>query len=201
MERSLIPLKKSSVGSLLPMRKQSHFEGVTKMEGQHFSESHFSLEDIHQQITSLRRENRFLKFGLVLCLVIATLPYRAGLHPVTMRAKRFVTEKIEFVRDGETVLSIDVDPIISGLVISDKHGEPLVFLGERISLGERKLGGSIVVHNKDGKVVASIDSGLYGGEVWVMGEKGTLMATMGATPFGGMIVLYDGKGRRIWRSP
>ena len=165
------------------------------MEGQHFLKSRSSLEDIHQQIASLRRENRSLRIGLVFCLIIATLPYRPWLHPVTMRAKKFVTEKIEFVRDGETILSIDVYPTINGLVISDKHGKPLVFLGAE------KLGGSVGVYNKDGKEVVSIGNWLYGGGVWVMDEKGTIMATIGATPFGGGISLCDEKGNLKWVAP
>jgi len=143
------------------------------MEGQCFPESLALLEDIYQQIASLRRENRFLRIGLVICLIIATLPYRPWLHPVTMRAKRFVTEKIEFVRDGKTVLSIDVHPTDNALVISGKNGEPLV------GLCEGMWGGIVGVYTKDGYPVALMDAA---GNV-------------------GMIFLNDKKGNLIWSAP
>ena len=138
------------------------------MEGQHFLKSRSSLEDIHQQIASLRRENRSLRIGLVFCLIIATLPYRPWVNPITMKAKRFVTEKIEFVRDGQTVLFINVHPIDNGLVISDKYGKPSVFLGTGV------LGGSVGVINKNDKVVAGMVATEYGGIIVVADEKGKL---------------------------
>jgi len=187
------------------------------MEGQHFLKSRSSLEDIHQQIASLRRENRFLKFGLVFCLVIATLPYLAGFQPETIRAKRLVTEKVEFVRDGKTVSSINVHPIGNWLVISGKDGEPMVFLGEGI------LGGDVGVYNKEGKAVVIMGNTPFGGMISVVGEKdkpvalisntplggmisvadenGEPMATMSKGLLGGVIILNDEKGKLKWRAP
>jgi len=64
-----------------------------------FSESQFGLDDILHQLTSLRRENRFLKVGLILCFVFAVLPYLIGFQPETISAKRVVTEKVEFISE------------------------------------------------------------------------------------------------------
>ena len=68
------------------------------------------FECIQHQLSSLRRENRFLKVGLFLCFVFAVLPYLIGFQLETISAKRVVTEKIEFIRDGTTVMSIAVHP-------------------------------------------------------------------------------------------
>jgi len=187
------------------------------MEGQRFPKSIFSLEDIHQQIVSLRRENRFLKFGLVFCLIIATLPYLAGFQPETIRAKRLITEKVEFVRKGQTVLSTGVHPIANSLVIWGKGVKPLVFLGD----GEG--GGILGVYNKDGNPVAAMDAGENGGVVGVTDKNCNPVASMRATENGGavsicnkdgnpvasmhvikdggVIVLTDKKGNLKWSAP
>jgi hypothetical protein len=86
----------------------------------------WEFEGIQRQLASLRRENRFLKVGLILCFVFAALPYLAGFQPETISAKRVVTEKIEFVRDGETTMSIATHPEVGGLVIEDKNGLSIV---------------------------------------------------------------------------
>jgi len=72
---------------------------------------------ILQQISALRHENRFLKFGLIFCLALSTLPYRTGFQPTVIRASKVVTERVEFVRDDKTVMSITVHPKIDGLLI------------------------------------------------------------------------------------
>jgi len=161
------------------------------MEGQHFLKSHFSLEDIHQQIASLRRENRFLKFGLVLCLAIATLPYLAGFQPETIRAKRLITEKIEFVKGVLPVLSIDIHPRTLRLVISGIGGKPLVVLGERIE------GGMVGVYDKDGKEVVTIDAEPYGGNISLRNTDGKLITTMGADLFGSTVSLSNKDGKPV----
>jgi len=165
------------------------------MEGQRFLKSHFSLEGIHQQIASLRRENRFLKFGLVFCLVIATLPYLAGFQPTTIRAKRLVTEKIEFVRGGQTVLSIDVNPITDTLVIWRKGVQPLVFLGYGI------WGGTIGVYNKDFNPVATLNADKDGGSVSVLNKNLNPVASMCVIKDEGAIFIADKKGNIIWSVP
>jgi len=158
------------------------------MEGQRFPKSRSSLEDIHQQIASLRRENRFLKFGLVFCLIIATLPYLAGFQPATIRAKRLITEKVEFVRDGETVFSIGVHPKSTALVIWGKGVKPLVFLGA----GE--FGGSVGVYNKNGNFVALMDANEYGGSISVHYKNGIHVALIGANVIGGSVVVLNKNG-------
>ena len=66
------------------------------------------LEEIKQQLQSLRRENHFLKVGLIFCLVLSALPYLTGFQPTVIRASKVVTKRIEFVRDGKTVISISL---------------------------------------------------------------------------------------------
>jgi len=161
------------------------------MEGQRFPKSLSSLEDIHQQIASLRRENRFLKFGLVFCLVIATLPYLAGFQPATIRAKRLVTEKVEFVRDGLTVWSIDIHPITYRLVISGTWKKPLVVLDETMG------GGKVSVCDKDGKAGVIMDATPLGGSISVRDKDGKAGVIMNATPLGGSISVSDNDGKSI----
>jgi len=161
------------------------------MEGQRFLKSRSSLEDIHQQIASLRREIRFLKFGLVFCLFIATLPYLAGFQPATIRAKRLITEKVEFVRQGQTVLSIYVHPIGNWLVISGKDGKPLVVLGEWI------FGGVVSVTNKDGKMVALMGADKNGGTVIVGNKYGKDVASMEVTENGSAVIVNNKDGKIV----
>jgi repressor of nif and glnA expression len=128
---------------------------------------------IIQQISALRRENRFLKVGLIFCLVLSAMPYLTGFQPETISAKRVVTERIEFVSDGEKVASIVVHPKKTGLVIEDRNANDLLFLGKEL------FGGMVGVYNKDGRLVAS----------------------MTAEPLGGFVRVNNNDGKLVWSAP
>jgi repressor of nif and glnA expression len=128
---------------------------------------------IIQQISALRRENRFLKVGLIFCLVLSAMPYLTGFQPETISAKRVVTERIEFVSDGEKVASIVVHPKKTGLVIEDRNANDLLFLGKEL------FSGMVGVYNKDGRLVAS----------------------MTAEPLGGFVRVNNNDGKLVWSAP
>jgi len=44
-----------------------------------------SLDGIRCQLSSLRRENRLLKVGLTVCIILAALPYLIGFQPELSR--------------------------------------------------------------------------------------------------------------------
>ncbi|MFZ8852819.1 MAG: hypothetical protein ACO2PL_12045 [Armatimonadota bacterium] len=172
---------------------------------------------ILQQISALRRENRFLKVGLVFCLVLSAMPYLTGFQPETISAKRVVTEKVKFVSDGKIEASIVVHPQGNGLGVLDRNGLPIAFFAKGIFgsgmgvyndkgkasvlIADMPEGGSVGVFNKDGELAVSINIPLFGGSVNVHDHKGNILASMGATPRCGIIELKTPSGRTVWRVP
>ena len=146
---------------------------------------------ILQQISALRKENRFLKVGLIFCLVLSAMPYLTGFQPTVIRASKIVTEKIEFVSDGEKVASIVVHPNKTGLVIQDKNAKGLVFLGTSV------FGGAVSVYNCDGKTVASIGAFPDGGVIYVTSKDGKGLALIKALPDGGTISVQNKDGKEL----
>jgi hypothetical protein len=175
------------------------------------------FEGIQRQLASLRRENRFLKVGLILCFVFAALPYLTGFQPETISAKRVVTERIEFVSYGKTEASIVVHPKGNGLGVLDRDGSPIAFFAKGIFgnamgvcnakgkatvlIADMPEGGSVGIFNKDDKLVVALDIVLYGGCVRVSDSKGNILASMDASLTHGMIELKTSSGRTIWRAP
>jgi hypothetical protein len=182
-----------------------------------FSESPQRLNDIAREVVSLRRENRFLKVGLVFCLVLSALPYLTGFQPETISAKRVVTERIEFVRDGKTDASITVHLKGNGLAVLDRDGSPIAFFARGILgngmgvynakgsvavvIADMPGGGLVGVYNKDGKPTAALDTGLFGGAVCVYDNEGHILALMDAFQNHGTIELKTPSGRTVWRAP
>jgi len=172
---------------------------------------------ILQQIDALRRENRFLKVGLILCLVLSSLPYLVGFQPKVIRADRIVTKMISFEGDDGAFVSIVRHPKDNGLLILDKSLLPVVFLGGDSNGGclgiynkNRKTGammhitlhgGGVCVYNNAGQPVAALDVVQNGGSVWVNNKDGKLAAVMGAPSDGGIIVVYDNDGKPVWSVP
>jgi hypothetical protein len=148
-------------------------------------------ECILQQISALRRENRFLKVGLIFCLVLSALPYLTGFQPTVIRASKVVTERIEFAKDGKTVMSIAVHPNGIGLVFSDKDNLSAV------QFGRDRYGGFVDVYNKDGRIGASIMTTPNGGSVNVFNNISKLVASMGTLSDGGIIVVCNSNGQPI----
>jgi hypothetical protein len=148
-------------------------------------------ECILQQISALRRENRFLKVGLIFCIVIATLPYLTGFQPETISAKRVVTEAIEFVKDGKTVMSITTGGKGYGLVFLDRGFNPAAW----VSWSEN--GGAIGVYNKFGKGVADMRVSPYGGVIKVTNNDGKLATSIGALSEGGTIGVHNKEGKPV----
>jgi hypothetical protein len=146
---------------------------------------------IIQQISALRRENRFLKVGLIFCLVLSAMPYLTGFQPETISAKRVVTERIEFVSDGEKVASIVVHPKKTGLVIEDRNANDLLFLGKEL------FGGMVGVYNKDGRLVASMTAGPLGGAVMLCNKDERIVASMTASVWGGLVRVNNNDERGV----
>jgi hypothetical protein len=153
----------------------------------HFSKSHLGLESIQHQLAALRRENRFLKVGLIFCLVLSALPYLTGFQPETISAKRVVTERVEFVKDGKTVMSIVAHPKGNGLFIRDENNLPAVWVWRS------QYGGIMGVHDRSGKIAASICSQREGGALTACNKAGKPVAIMAALSGGGSISLNDDK--------
>jgi len=183
----------------------------------HFSKSHLGLESIQHQLAALRRENRFLKVGLIFCIVIATLPYLTGFQPTVIRASKVVTERIEFVRDGKTVMSIVAHPKGNGLFIQDKNNLPAVWVYRSqyggimgvhdrsgkiaASICSQREGGALAACNKAGKPVAIVAALSGGGSISLNDDKMHEFVSMDATPFGGTIVIKALSGQTLWSVP
>jgi hypothetical protein len=188
-----------------------------------FKESPQRLNDIAREVVSLRRENRYLKVGLVFCLVLSAMPYLTGFQPTVIRASKVVTERIEFVRDGKTVMSFSLHPKSDELVIRDRDELPV------IGIAGVEDGALIGTYNKDGKIVAGMAALPVGGRFAASNKAGNIVVIMGAmsgcgfislnddkmnelvsicptfsvgaTPLGGRIVIKDPLGRTLWSAP
>jgi hypothetical protein len=214
-------------------------------------------ECILQQISALRRENRFLKVGLIFCLVLAALFSLAGfqsqgvgakgdiyqeisalrgqiyllwflcllfgvflfryyftvIEPKSVRTKRVMVERIEFIRGNETVVSITAHPVKDGVVIWDKNGFPVVWLGvgenggivgiinndhELVTaIGSQPFGGIVCVYNNDGNIVAAMVANPSGGAIGVGNEDGITGVAMGVTVDGGYIWVNDNETNSV----
>jgi hypothetical protein len=146
---------------------------------------------ILRQISALRRENRFLKVGLIFCLVLSALPYLTGFQPEIIHAKRVVAEAIEFVRDEKTVMSITTGDKGNGLLFLDRGSNPAAW----VNWGED--GGAIGVYNKFGKGVVSMGASPYGGAIKVVNNDGKLGALIGVLLGGGVIGVHDKDGKPV----
>jgi hypothetical protein len=156
---------------------------ITKKEAIVMTEREF--EGIQRQLASLRRENRFLKVGLIFCLVLSVMPYLTGFQPEFIYAKRVITEAIEFVRDEKTVASITVHHTGNGLVISDKYTKPLV----RVS--NNGMGGQIDVYNIERESVATIAAVWTGSWITISNNKRKTVVQIGAFPNGGLVNIFN----------
>jgi hypothetical protein len=148
-------------------------------------------ECILQQISTLRRENRFLKVGLIFCIVLSALPYLTGFQPETIKAKTVVTERVVFVSDGKIGMSVTTGRKGYGLVILDKGVSPAVMFFKDTS------GGVVGVVNNANKLVAAMGTQPSGGMISVTSENGKPAASILAQPMGGSIAIDNKDGRTV----
>jgi len=116
------------------------------------------LEEIKQQLQSLRRENHFLKVGLAACFVslfliaLSFAHFQSKTFPThtrvgTISAKKVITEAVEFLKDGKTIMSIAPSREGEGLIIWDKDRSPMVWFDRD------ENGGIVGIYNKMGKLL------------------------------------------------
>jgi hypothetical protein len=146
-------------------------------------------ECILQQISALRRENRFLKVGLIFCLVLSALPYLTGFQPETIRAKRLTVEQIDFAKGELVTLSIATDEKSLDLVIKDATNKPVYRFLHPL------LGRGFWVYGAEGKPTVFLSSGLYGGGLALLNSDGSAALDIGAEEFGGGIVVFGEKSK------
>jgi hypothetical protein len=160
-----------------------------------FSESPQRLNDTAREVVSLRRENRFLKVGLIFCLVLSALPYLTGFQPTVIRASKVVTEKIEFVRDGKTEIVITAHPKGNGLLVCNRNGLPIAYFKGL------DVGNTMGVCNAQGKATILIADTPIGGSVSVYNKDDKLVASVVAMSHGGSVITWDNKGNILWSAP
>jgi len=144
---------------------------------------------ILQQISALRRENRFLKIGLIFCLVLSALPYLTGFQPETIRAKRLIVGQIDFAKGELVTLSIATDEKSLDLVIKDATNKPVYRFLHPL------LGRGFWVYGAEGKPTVFLSSGLYGGGLALLNSDGSAALDIGAEEFGGGIVVFGEKSK------
>jgi hypothetical protein len=142
-----------------------------------------------QQISTLRRENRFLKVGLIFCLVLSALPYLTGFQPETIRAKRLTVEQIDFAKGELVTLSIATDEKSLDLVIKDATNKPVYRFLHPL------LGRGFWVYGAEGKPTVFLSSGLYVGGLALLNSDGSAALDIGAEEFGGGIVVFGEKSK------
>jgi len=150
---------------------------------------------ILQQIDALRRENRFLKVGLIFCLVLSSLPYLTGFQPETIRAKRLTVERIDFAKGELVTLSIATDEKTLDLVIKDATNEPVYRFVHPL------MGRGLWVYNAKGKPTAMLCSGLFGGGLVLLNGDGRVAIDIGAEDKGGRLRVFNYDGKLVWSAP
>jgi hypothetical protein len=154
-----------------------------------FNESPQRLNDIAREVVSLRRENRFLKVGLVFCLVLSALPYLTGFQPETIRVKRLVVEQIDFAKGELVTLSIAMDKESPDLVVKDATNKPVYrFLHPHSGRG-------FWVYNAEGKPTAYLSSGLYGGSLILLSNDEKAGAAIAVKEDGGVVIIANKDGK------
>jgi hypothetical protein len=178
-----------------------------------FKESPQRLNDIAREVVSLRRENRFLKVGLIFCLVLSAMPYLTGFQPETISVKQVATERILFLRDGKPFLVVAPHPKDNAIVAVGADMTPV------LGIKWTEFGGQIGVYNREGKPIVDIMAWLEGGRMSVRDNNGKTVAALdvvldeGAihvdnatgSPtvvltngiFGGRIYIYNNAGKSV----
>jgi hypothetical protein len=149
------------------------------------------FEGIQRQLVSLRRENRFLKVGLIFCLVLSALPYLTGFQPETINVKQVSTERILFLKDGKPFLVIAPHPKDNALVAISIDGTSVA------GIKWTQLGGQIGVYNKEGKPVAEMMAMPEGGRVGVRNNKGNSVAALDVLLNMGALHVDNANGRPV----
>jgi len=142
------------------------------------------FECIQHQLSSLRRENRFLKVGLICCLILSALPYLTGFQPETIRAKRLIVEQIDFAKGELVTLSIATDEKTLDLVIKDATNKPVYRFVYPL------MGRGLWLHNAEGKATAMLCSGLFGGSLVLLNDNGGEAVAIRAEHVGGKIAVF-----------
>jgi uncharacterized Zn-binding protein involved in type VI secretion len=146
---------------------------------------------ILQQISALRRENRFLKVGLVFCLVLSAMPYLTGFQPETINVKQVSTERLLFLKDGKPFLVIAPHSKDNALVAVSIDRTPVAVIKWT------QLGGQIGVYNKEGNPVVGMGASPEGGGVEVGNKDGKPVVGMGALPEGGRVEVRNKDGKTV----
>jgi len=173
---------------------------VKKMEWGH-QPNHQAIEQIWAEIEALSRRVRLLTIGLIACLIIISLlVLLPNLILAFLPAKSLgaiQVERIEFVRDFQTVLEIVPSPVGNAILIRSKDGRFIAGIGE----GIEGWGGSMVLFNPNGTISVGLATTPDGGVIGVRGRDGKSCVHLSGRPFGGLLLIKSPEGQVLFHAP
>jgi hypothetical protein len=164
-------------------------------------------ECILQQISALRRENRFLKVGLIFCLAITVALYLTACQSQSVGAKGDIYQRLSGLEGGQALLWVFFLILLGSMLwdrfawlsvkdIKARYVEAEAFglvIGKEIVMvivpSPTKDG--LLIVDKNWQPVASIVVTPFGGAVCVYHKTGALNAVLTAAPAGGSVFIYN----------
>ena len=166
-------------------------------------------ECILQQISALRRENRFLKVGLIFCLAITVALYLTACQSQSVGAKGDIYQRLSRLEGGQALLWVYFFILLGWMLlerltwfglgvksIKARYVEAEAFglvIGKEIVMvivpSPTKDG--LVIVDKNWQPVASIVVNPFGGAVGVHHKTGALSAVLTVAPAGGSVFIYN----------
>jgi hypothetical protein len=174
-----------------------NLEGMMEM-GWEFQPNHQTIEQIWDEIEALHRRVRLLTIGLIAVVVLCNcLPSLIWFLLPVKPFGAIQVERIEFVRDFQTVLKFVPAPMGNAIFIQDKEDRIIAGIGEVIE----KWGGSIVLFNPNMTISVGLSTNPNGGVVAVMNKDGKSCVHLSGGPLGGLLLIKSPQGQVLFRAP
>jgi hypothetical protein len=178
-----------------------------------FNESPQRLNDIAREVVSLRRENRFLKVGLISCLVIAVVLYLTACQSQSVGAKGDIYQRLSRLEGGQALLWVYFFILLGSMLwdrfawlsvkdIKARYVEAEAFglvIGKEIVMAivpNRTKDGLFIV-DKNGQPVAQVTVGEFGGVVSVLHKTGKGGVVLTTIPWGGSVGVINNENKLV----
>jgi hypothetical protein len=170
-------------------------------------------ECILQQISALRRENRFLKFGLIFCLAITVALYLTACQSQSLGAKEDIYQRFSRLESSHALLWVFFFILLGSMLwdrfawlsvkdIKARYVEAEAFglvIGKEIVMAivpNRTKDGLFIV-DKNGQPVAQVTVGEFGGVVGVLHKTGKGGVVLTTIPWGGSVGVINNENKLV----
>jgi hypothetical protein len=168
---------------------------------------------IIQQFSALRRENRFLKVGLIFCLVIAVALYLTACQSQSLGAKEDIYQRLSRLESNHALLCVlillvyilyvwdrfvrlSVRDIKARYVVAEAFG--LVRDKELVMvIAPTPTNDGLFLADKNGQPVAQVTVGEFGGVVSVLHKTGKGGVVLTTIPWGGSVGVFNNENKLV----